>query len=212
MTDKSCKASKDCFDATFVNVIKSERDKTLLDVEDLTQSLDNLSQVEKYQKNTDFDCLKSDLTQLMDQYLQSTSDLINNTDLVLNLEQDNLTLSEGNDILSHEVSVEMQLIADNQSVTTKTLQELTAEKEALNHRIAAIRTKIEAKQAENQVLELAIAELKQVSSECKPLEKKEILLDPLLREKAQIADLFINLKLSQSEEIRSSEVALQQNV
>ncbi|GAB2022158.1 hypothetical protein RyT2_12320 [Pseudolactococcus yaeyamensis] len=206
MANKLTELSKDTIDEEVVDGIKSEREKILSKVESVSQSLANVLANKKNRKKDDYKALESELVQLKEQYVQSTDVFIENTDLLESMGLENTLLSDTNRALEEEIVTETQLFDKNQREISSNVQQLAEEKEKLAYSLKAIKAEIAVKQVENDRLDKEIAQLRQENMSMQPLSdvqgiesENQRKLTSLLREKAQIADLFINLKTERKE-------------
>lgn len=182
-------------DADRVNQVMLERESILSDIARLTQSLDT---IQGRQKNDDYIALESGLVQLRDQYVQATEELVANAATLKQFEHDNSLLNDANTVLANEVASDTQLFDKNQRENASNMAQLTTEKDRLMAEIEAIQAVITVKESENQALEEALNTLTQAKRCCVPPvdSNTDNQDDSLLREQAEIADLFINLRMA----------------
>lgn len=181
-------------DADHNDGVTPENERVLSDDTRITQSLGNIFSSKTRQKNDDYSALVSALAQLREQYIQSTDEFTNNAADLARLEHDNTLLSDANLILVDEVASDTQLYYKNQRDVTSDLCELRKEKESLTSQVRLLKTNVAAKQAENEALDQEIDQIEQMKACPKSMEDSEYLQDLLLREQAEIADLFLHLE------------------
>jgi chromosome segregation ATPase len=181
-------------DVPTVDEIKHERETVLSEVARMTQRLSDVLTNPKHQKNEDYRALESGLAQLKAQYVQTTDTLIANTDVLAEMQQENAQLKEANKTLANEAAADTQLFDKTQQERTSRLTCLAEEKAKLSASVKELEAAIAAEQAESDRLDSELEQLKQDSETGAEVVESQNLMDTILREKAEIADLFLELR------------------
>lgn len=144
--------------------------------------------------------------------MQTTDELVANASTLTRFEHDNSLLRDANMVLANEVASDTQLFDKNQRENASHMAELTTEKDRLMTQIEALQAVITVKESENQGLDQALDSLEQAKRCCAPSVAHDSVDAPLLIAQAEIADLFINLRVSTptpEKEVATLRVALE---